>query len=569
MKHPSVVSITSLSPGKWIALLMGVAFLVMLPPVFIGLNVHDEGYYLVFYDNLLRHPECVASNFTYYLSGVAGALLLPLAGYTLLGMRLWGVVCNMLTLLVLARWLDASSMRRPLLFAAIAVGIGTWGSPACLNYDTLTPLFGTASLCLLSRSLGYDGGARFVRLTLVAGLLAGINLFVRIPNVLEYLFVLIIPTVALFPGAITGRKRIWARMGLFTAGWVSGIALVLLLAFALGHIDLLRTEIMRLFVHTASADRAESTHTLGNLWDVSLESWKWIGWLALRLFVLGTLAWIVRPLWGKLLLLCPAAVWVAKAPPVRGLGGICLAALAALLIRGGKAGRQDIRTLALASLFYILLVGAGSDGGIYNAGTQNFWLPATAAMWLLCRRPLRPWALVLTAVMAISWMAGWARTGLYWDPTPPQEATACMTASRRAAGVRTSVRNAERMDRITALLQRHCAPGDTLLVFDSAPMLNFLTQTVPGSGTPWPAIITSHHLRTSLEAMPPRSVAMVRFNTMSSPWGEGDDVWQSEEPPVNTPLHNVAKVRVMRGFLDSLHYRRVALYKDFELYRLP
>lgn len=76
--------------GKAFALWLAViCIVVQIPPLFMGVELCDSGFYLTFYDNIYSHPECVEYNFMYYLSGLTGGALLKIM-HTALGMRIVG-----------------------------------------------------------------------------------------------------------------------------------------------------------------------------------------------------------------------------------------------------------------------------------------------------------------------------------------------------------------------------------------------------------------------------------------------------------------------------------------------
>lgn len=179
--------------GKAFALWLAViCIVVQIPPLFMGVELCDSGFYLTFYNNIYSHPECVEYNFMYYLSGLTGGALLKIM-HTALGMRIVGAAVNVLCALCLAAAFPARRFRSAVAGSSLLMIVGSWWLPLTFSYDHLTSLLTCVGLLLIMRSVTARNRTGAVCLALASGLVLGMNTFARIPNVLGFAYILLIP----------------------------------------------------------------------------------------------------------------------------------------------------------------------------------------------------------------------------------------------------------------------------------------------------------------------------------------------------------------------------------------
>jgi len=132
----------------------------------------------------------------------------------------------------------------------------------------------------------------------------------------------------------------------------------------------------------------------------------------------------------------------------------------------------------------------------------------------------------------------------------------------RLGGIRTTAARAEALQELFGELGKYARGGDRALVCGGAPMVHFVTGTVPALDSAWPECIGVAELKRRLAAMRdrgPRPVAAVRAVTdMSSRrWG-GD-------PSVRPSLEGLAKIRVevIDDAVRAMDYRPAWSNADF------
>lgn len=556
--------------GPGLGVIAAVTALMQLPAVFCGFELCDSGFYMTFYDNIFSHPEATGYNFMYYLSGLAGGAIAAMTGGSILALRMAGALCN-----VLCACLAWSLIRVPRRFIAVLitsllVTAGAWGTPLTFYNDLLTILLALLSLTLLAKALSHDSredrsASRRTTLLLLSGAAAGINTLTRIPNVLEIFFVILIPLLA---------RRDTARSSLtWLGGWAAGLAAGLLAAAACGHLPLLADTIHDL-LDTAATSGEESTHGLSSLVAAQISSWVTIGKTALKLLLLYA-AWLLtlraaaRSATGPAAAirlaagaaLTAAAIWVFLRADI-------MTALTAAAVTGAALAlrRRDLRIPAAAMLLMTFILPLGSDNGIYNAGTPILWgtLAVAVTLWFQTARGA---TLLCAVALLATCAANLAAGGTYFDDTPLSRMTGRI-ASPTASGIRTSPERAARINALTDSLRRHTSPGDTLLVYGSAPMLNHLTGTVPAIGCSWPELLSAAQLERRLDTRPaPQYIMVMRFKTLGATLGapSGDFALGHDTPQGR--FHTPAKSAVMSSYIEKKHYRAVSENADYTLYK--
>ena len=415
-----------------LAALLLIGAVMQLPATFCGFELCDSGFYMTFYDNIFTNPEAVGYNFMYYLSGIAGGAVSSLTGGSILAMRVFGALCNLLCICCVWRMLRGERGFMPILLTVILVTAGAWGTPLTFYNDIMTVTLALISLKFLTTGLSRESGdmpekdrnktaRKTYLLLLLSGAVAGLNTLTRIPNILEILFVAIIPI-----SASRHRTRLAA---LWLAGWLSGLGAVLLGALLAGHLPILAATIRDLTA-TAATPGTESGHGLSSLIQAQISSWTTIVRMTLKLVGLAVVYGMTARLTKKYeseyprvmpaarriigTSLCIIAAWMlARADIITSLTAISLAGCCSALFD------TRLRTAAAAALFMILILPLGSDNGIHNAGTIILWYALAVSLTLLCRRHDTAAATAIAVVLAASCVAGLVRGGTNFDVPPP------------------------------------------------------------------------------------------------------------------------------------------------------
>ena len=202
-------------PGRLFGAVLALLVLYQLLGVFFGMDLADAGFYLTFYDNIFTHPESVEYNFMYYLSGIVGGTLqwlFPAMGMA--GMRVAGVAMNTLCALMLWVVLRRHIDERALALGCALVVVTFIAPPYTLSYDLCTIALYVAAVLAMWRGIA----TRRTAWVVLASVLVGLNVLVRIPNLLGL-------SMALMPLLIAActRRYSW-RQALLTGALIALVA---------------------------------------------------------------------------------------------------------------------------------------------------------------------------------------------------------------------------------------------------------------------------------------------------------------------------------------------------------
>lgn len=466
-----------------------------------GLNVQDEGFYFTFYQNIFSHPEEVAFNFSYYLTGPVGGLwlkMLPCGG--LLWLRVLGIVVMAIAALIACRTLSPVMGRR-MAFGASALLLLTpvFNTFTFGNTQATVLLYAVMTLCL-TRGLT----RRRTSYIVAAGLAAGMNCFVRIPNVLGLAAVVLI----LFSDGPRDFRRNIRPALYFLLGALLGIALVVGLQAALGHLHLFGATLRELF---SGNDAPEMPHSASALVMAQVNHYVAV---ALRLLPLAAVIALLRlKRWHR----SAAAPWIVAtvaigtAAVTRLPAVVWTIALLGALLALRDSDRQR-RLVIAAALFMLLVIPCGSDN-YFNCGTLTALLAFPLAVEVFYRRYPMP-TLVALALLTGACLA--VRAANAYHILVPEPAHTAVN-STQLRGIRCETYKAQSLNAMLDDTRDIIRPGDTLLVFANAPMVNAITETVPALGNSWPGLMNNDTFVAALNALPAGTPILVQ-NFIGTDW---------------------------------------------------
>ncbi len=556
-------------PGRLFAAVLALLVLYQLLGVFFGMDLADAGFYLTFYDNIFTHPASVEYNFMYYLSGIVGGTLqwlFPSMGMA--GMRVAGVAMN--TLCALMLWL---ALRRHVDERALALGcalvvVTFIAPPYTLSYDLCTIVLYVAAVLAMWRGIA----ARRTGWVVLASVLVGLNVLMRIPNLLGL-------SMALLPllMAACTRRYGW-RQAVLTGALIALVAAftvcLVVIAMPPAHYAAMM-QVLSDLQAMAGDTSGTASHTTGQLITTQLRFYAIALWAGVKLAVPVAAAWWAATrctqrwlAWAVQAAAVALMVWfTARMHPLEPMWAMCLAGCAAVIIAEWRAWRQgadDSRLwLAVMALAVMLIMPLGSDGA-YNNGTIVCWLSApVAAIWWL-RRPRIALPATLLAVCAVRMVAG----GAYFDggslldkrfTVQHPRAAHILTTRERAVAITTVLRG----------IEPHIKPGTTLMAYGSIPAMNYLTHTHPYLGCSWVEQLSAAMLSERLQEAARRELPPVlqqKFNTLGPQWGEPNEQFLTDYGAQNTYQDN-RKLQVLNNWLEQHHYRPVYSDPYFVLYK--
>ena len=553
--------------GRIFWAVLAVLVLYQLLGVFFGMDIADAGFYLTFYDNIFSAPDSVEYNFMYYLSGVIGGTfqsLFPSMG--MMGMRLLGVAFNTLCAIILYYALRRHLDERAIALGCALVIVSFIAPPYTFCYDLCTIVFYVLAITLLWRGLEKNK----TWMVAVAGAVAGLNILVRLPNVLG-LSMALLPLIRFF--SVRRFLRIyWIRPLFRTLLFLgsAGLALCIALVLMPSHHCTCLLNVLRDLRDIASDSSGTASHTTGQMIMVQLRFYATEAWVAIKLAMPVAAYWWahvkVRNQWLQWFIKVAALavfIWlVMRMHPLQPMWVMCLAGGIMVIIERWKK-RSGLVWMAALGIGMMLVMPLGSDGA-YNNGTIIAWgIAPVAALWWM-RRVRVAFPLAFIAVCAVRMVTG----GAYFDGGPLWEKRYTID-NDRAAHIYTTRERADVLNTVLHGIAPHVKPGDTLMAYGSAPLMNYLTHTRPYMGCSWVEQLSAPMLEKKLTYAPKTELPMVlqqKFNNLGPHWSEPTSDFRTDYGHQDTYRDN-SKLEVLNRFLEHWDYQPVYEDSHFILYR--
>ncbi len=544
-----------------VALAIFMLALWQLAVALFGVDLCDSGYYLTFFDNIFSAPQAVEYNFMYYLSGVAGGALqalLPEQGRWLF-MRMAGVMCNVGAMAALACALRRVVPATAVILGMLMVVASLVQFPYTFNNDLMSALLWVASLALAFKGLT---GGRWWHL-LLAGVIVGLNIFTRIPNVLA-IGLAAMPFVAHYYNMRTWGDS-WRQCGAMLAGMVAGAFAVIALMTALGHWDVFVMNMSDL-IGVATGRSGAASHNAGGLIREMLGFYGQCLLVGLKALVLWLAYWLIRryvpnAIIRSALYLAITALLVYfmshQSHIMHPLWVMCVVGLAWVIGKGGFCA-----VAAWLGLYMLLVFPLGSDGATNN-GAIIAWMAAPLAALLWQRRHNVVFLLAFIAVGLFQTLT----VGAYFDGGPLWHKTAAIS-DNRASGILTTPQRAQIINETLSGLKPFLHEGDTLLCYGSIPMMNHLTRTVPAIGCSWPELLSAQALNARFGAAGHNRPAVLRqkFNNLGPYWSDPTDDYLTSYTMTDDKFLQQDKMDILNRWMAQGQYRIVWQNRWFTLY---
>lgn len=437
-----------------------------------GFDLQDTGFHLIAYENIFNAPDCVAYNFMYYLTNiVGGALMRTFSDLGVLGFRIVGALFVLLTLMIIFLTLKNTIPVIHLLLGSILVVFGYVKLPYVFNNAILSCCLYAVSIVFLYKGLC----RKKMLLVILSGLIVGLNIFTRIPNILGVGLVLIIFLHKKYYLKINSFD--WRNAFCFLIGVSLGVLIVLGIMVRMGHADIFKNSLLVVF----SMAGGGSSHNI--LWMLKIHIAFYLSAI-IPLLVFYAIVHIKKCLESKgniftivafyFVSVLSIALYVYETPWVYVLiwGFIVLGCIICIFRNRNKLG-----VLAILALYMMIIEIYGSDYGVNHGSLPALLAAPIASMQLLDRKKI---VYVLIFVLAVCWQV--IRKGNFLDPGPIYQKTENVNGFE-AKGVFTTKENARALNTILKEIKPYVSKGDTMICFPSAPMINYLTHTRPAGGS--------------------------------------------------------------------------------------
>ncbi len=556
--------------------------------IFQGFDVCDEGFSLTFYQQIFNNPNSVEYNFSYWLSGIVGGFWYKLfEGGGILWFRFLAILVNtstfMLSYKLLAKYMRS---RDVLIGLSMVLFVNNFGHIA-FYHNHLSALLAVLSIYFLYRGLTKQK----IWFIALSGLIIGVNVFTRIPNVTLLIVVVSIPIFAYWK-SIKPVKAV-KQICFFSFGFLVGLLMVFGVMYSLGHLGIMQKSLLSII---DLGKNEGSTHNVFYLLHSYISNYKKI-FLFFSAFVVTSIVFLYNKSVFKtykylrffkgFLCFCVFAILFQK-------GAIYIVyALGYAGVLGFLAVKNTKNSFKLLALFGFLMMFAlplGSSGGVYDSGYMWIWLSVPFFVYFLSLENTLQISLKLNGFITSTTIPEKVFKGLmlvvlvsyfsvkaysisqeaYFDRGSRVNKTYKIN-STLAQGVYTTKKRSEIINAFLPVLNRFVLKGDYLFVYDNMPMLHFLTETKPYMYNPWVWVYDATSFKNKLlkaEAEIPvlPIVVQQKFNTIgefSKPITNYLDNSGSD-----SYLFNRQRITEMNSFLKRNNYKVVWSNAHFNIYNV-
>ncbi len=488
----------------WISLLLVLVALFgfQLLNIVYGFDLLDTGFHLVAYENVFDYPDVVSYNFMYYLTNVVGgAFLLVNPEMGIIDFRILGALFVLITIAFIFTTLKSEIPIVHLLIGAILVVVCYVRLPYSFNNGILSCCLYAVSIVTLYKGLSLNNSL----LVIIGGVVVGVNIFTRIPNILAVGMVFII---LLYKKCYLKINVVdWKNACCFLFGVGGGILIIMTLMTQLNHTESFCRSIKAIFTMSCGNE----THNI--LWMLKIYIVFYL-MAVIPILIFYALLNIDkkitnRPLHNIIFVICllSLGLYVYYAPyAYMVLWGVFVLGCLLFIVKQ----RSHLGVFAIFALFMLIIEIMGSDSCVNHGSLPALLAAPIASMRLIDRNKI---VYVLVFVFAVFMQL--IITGNYQDSGSIYLKTG-MIHSVEAKGIYTTDIKASVVNSTLKGIKPYVHVSDTMICFPSSPMMNYLTHTKPAGGTCWPGIIEHGGF-----IMPIIGTPKILFNKTTSPGEDG------------------------------------------------
>lgn len=491
-----------------------------------GLDVVDTSYSL---GNFQYFPTADGTwMVATYLANAVGYLFMQLPqGDTLIGMYFYtGLVVSLTALF--SYFALRKKMQAWIAFLGEILAIGMCWCPTTILYNYLTYALMSVGIWFLYRGIcmGWDASeaaAQKTRYFVFAGICLGANVAVRMPNVVQAVFIL-----ALWYGAWLQKAKVGTVIKdtlLCLVGYLAGFGVPFLTICGKYGMEAYPKMVKTMFAMTDKATDYKPTSMVTGMLGDYFTGLYWLAfagvcvaflylvYLAKKLFLkkltvkkLSAIEWLyrlvcilvftvlIRFYWGRgmfdfryynygsiylwavlfLLVTVACAVWV-------------------LLDRRGKCGEEKV--LALLVLLQMFVTPLGSNNALYPM-INNLFLAAPFTLWICCRWFAKtrgkeihvPWKILLAmfGIMVLIQSIGFHTQFVFLDGVWGEKRDTLAEGIPKAEGIHTNRENAELLADLAAYAKERQFAGREVILYGEIPGLSYFLDMPTAISTSWP-----------------------------------------------------------------------------------
>lgn len=506
-----------------------------------GIDVSDTTYSLANfqYFGSMEGTWMVAT----FLANAVGSLLMHLPwGNTLSGMYFYTALLQ--SVIALAVYLGLrKKLPAPVLFLGEFMALSLCWCPSTILYNYLTYLLMTAGLLLLYCGVLQQTETKARWLYLTAGICLGANVAVRMPNVVQMAFIVVVWYGAalmchrqnvLLTAKDGGQEAVLQRHANRQTAWklavsdtlwciwgyVLGFGIPLIAICIKYGIDAYPAMVRTMFAMTEKAVDYKPVSMVTGMFGDYFTGLYWLlfagiciaaGWLLMkvqkalfpendvirslcRLVYVVILAVLLRFYWGRGMFSFRYYEYSSMYYPTVLLLLMAIVAAVYCLLRRQVCTEQKI--LAMIVLVQIFVTPLGSNNNLYPI-INNLFLVTPFLLWVACDWSLTdreqitfgfvwkaPLAMLILFVLVQS--IGFHQNFVFRDGIQGERRTMCITSPAKAANVHTGQDNGELLQELAVFVEEENLTGRDLITYGELPGLGYLLDMPSALSTFWP-----------------------------------------------------------------------------------
>jgi hypothetical protein len=475
--------------------------------IFQGFELCDSGFYATFYQNVFSDPTTVEYNFLFWFTGIIGGLfvkIFPDSG--LLGLRLLGVLNISAIIYLVNKLLKRHINNNALLLGLIIVTVSFIDMPTEFYHNNLSSFLFILASYFLYKGLELNKALLFI----LCGIFLALNLFTRLPNILD---IGIISIIILHAFYYREKKTICLRRILIlVSSFAASIVGILIVMKILGHYEIFVTTLKGL--GDVTKGKTENTHSLFAMIQMNLNCYKDVifSGLFMTLIIVSLTFFFCLFIFftsGKYNWVALLIIFFVFVHLIRKFSIINLLYYVSIisLFWNIYSKAVPIKILSWIGLFMLIVLPLGSDGSIWNLGNYSVWIAVPLAVNLFMTEKFvvkiavdnpsfkkllsiqidnhhLKIVLLLFLISFISRVFYLGMTTAYYDPGSRIHKTYRIN-NVKAKCIYTTQERATVVNNLLEGIKPFIKDGDYLIAYESIPMIYYLTNTKPFLHDSW------------------------------------------------------------------------------------
>jgi hypothetical protein len=578
-------------------------YLVLL--TFQGLDFNDEGFHVAFYQQIFNDPASVQYGFWMWLTGIFGGgfmKLFPFLG--LWGIRFEGVIITVSTIAIsynlLKKYLHTGYLRLSIIMLVLFIN----EYPRTFYYNNFSAFCYFLAACLIFRGLR-DNKNLFV---LFCGLVIGLNIFNRTPNLLGAGMILSIPFYGyIVKGSVRNQIQ---KMCVFAGGFVLALLLVYISMILLGHLEIFINSMKMVFglsQEVRASDGLDGSYRISKLFVINVLEYLGAARSILLIVLLimisgfiGTFSYAGNPVIKTMVRLINLLIvmgviagiflgWGNDYRLVLLFTGISM--LSVFLLFNQKTDPL-IRLIVFLGGFILLVHPFGSSEGITTVIAYSMWISFPVSIDLVSKiqkadiqlsvtnmlnkrsfgikfneLQLRHIRIISLSLIILACLYNVIVFPDYFDRHDRRQMLYSVN-NKNVHGILTTKPRADALNQLLEASSQYIKPGDTVFAFDCLPMYHYMTETKSYVRNPCIWYYTTNLFKAELDYAESHEkslpvVVRQKINTI----GSGSS-WPEVLPPGNYLQlpRNLRKNQFFDEFLIRNNYKEVWSSQFFEIF---